>query len=67
MLGGAVGSMRGSKDRYAEAYDQVLSQLSSDQRDEVWEVIKTVAKDVENVTKKERNKAIEILDRDTKK
>ena len=57
MLGGAVGSMWETD---TEAYDQVLSQLSSDQRDEVWEVIKTVAKDVKNVTKKERNKAIEI-------
>jgi len=53
-LGGAALAKGESK------YDRLLSEISNDQRDEVWEVIKTIAKDVKNVTDKERNKAIDI-------
>ena len=59
MIGGAIGGYALGEGE-AEAYEEILSQLSNEQRDEVWEVIKTVAKDVKNVTDKERNKAIEI-------
>jgi len=59
MIGGALTGLALGEGK-AEAYEQILSQLSNEQRDEVWEVIKTVAKDVKNVTEKERNKAIEI-------
>jgi len=41
-------------------YDRLLSEISKDQKDEIWDIIKTVAKDIKNVTEKEKNKAIEI-------
>jgi len=41
-------------------YDRLLSEISNDQKDEIWDIIKTVAKDIKNVTEKEKNKAVEI-------
>ena len=59
MIGGAIGAYALGEGE-AEAYEQILDQLSNDQKDEVWEIATTFAKDLENVTKKERAKAVEI-------